>query len=92
MAEECKLPLETEKEEVLHIRKNRKRRNADRKCVQWLGVIFDDSLDFDIHWKSRIMKARKALGALSGVGASQWGMCPGGWKRVYESMVRSIAT
>ena len=27
---------------------------------KWLGVIFDDSLDFDIHWKSRLAKARKA--------------------------------
>ena len=53
------MPLETEKEEVLHLRKNRKKRNADRKYVKWLGVIFDDSLDFDIHWKSRIAKARR---------------------------------
>ena len=55
-------------------------------------MIFDDSLDFDIHWKSKIAKARKALGALSGVGRSQWGMCPGGWKNAYEGMIRSIAT
>ena len=34
----------------------------------------------------------KALGALSGVGGSQWGMCPGGWKKAYEGMIRSIAT
>ena len=57
-----------------------------------MGVIFDDSLDFDMHWKSRLAKARKALGALSGVGASQWGMCPGWWKKAYEGMIRSIAT
>ena len=72
------LPLEREKEEVLHMRKSRKKRNEDRKYVKWLGVIFDDSVDFDMHWKSRIVKARKSLGALSGVGASQWGMCLGG--------------
>ena len=54
VAGENNLPLETEKEEVLHLRKNRKKRNADRKYVKWLGVIFHDSLDFDIHWKSRI--------------------------------------
>ena len=41
----------------------------------------DDSLDFDIHWKSRIAKARKASGALSGVGGSQWGMYSKGWKK-----------
>ena len=91
VARENNLPLETEKEEVLHLRKNRKKRNVDRKHVKWLGVIFDDSLDFDIHWKSRITKVRKALGALSGVRGAQWGMCPGGWK-AYEGMIRSIAT
>ena len=26
------------------------------------------------------------------MGGSQWGMCPGGWKRAYEGMIRSIAT
>lgn len=40
----------------------------DRRFVKWLGLIFDDSVDFDIHLKSRIAKARKALRALSGVG------------------------
>ena len=78
VAEECKFPIETDKEEVLHIRKSRKKKNADRRYVKWLGVIFDDSLDFDMHWKSRSAKARKALGALSGVGGAQWGMCLGG--------------
>ena len=70
VAEENHLPMEAEKEEVLHLWKTRKKRNVDRKHVKWLGVIFDNSLDFDVHWKSRIAKARKALGALSGVGGS----------------------
>ena len=91
VAEENHLPLEAEKEEVLHLRKTRKKRNVDRKHVKWLGVIFDDSLDFDVYWKSRIAKARKALRALSGVGGLQWGMCPRGWKKAYEGMIRSIA-
>ena len=81
VAEECKLPIETDKEEVLRMKRSMKKKNADRKYGKWLGVIFDDSLDFDIHWKSRLAKARKALGALSGVGGTQWGMCPGGWKK-----------
>ena len=92
VAEACKLPLELDKEEILHLRKTRKKRNADWKHIKWLGVIFDDSLDFDMHWKSQLAKARQALGALSRVGGSQWGMCPGGWKKAYEGMVRSIAT
>ena len=78
VAEECNLLIETDKEEVLHLRKSRKKKNADRKHVKWLGGIFDDSLGFDMHWKSRIAKVRKALGALSRVGGSQWGMCLGG--------------
>ena len=41
------------------------------------GGHFDDSLDFDMHWRARLAKARNALGALSGVGGSQWGMYPG---------------
>ena len=66
---------------VLHPRAIRRKQNADRKYVKWLGVIFDDSLEFDIHWKSRLTKARKALGAVSRVGTSQLGMCSGGWKK-----------
>ena len=34
VAEENNLPLEAEKEEVLHLRKTRKKRNADRKYVK----------------------------------------------------------
>ena len=78
VSEESNMPIETDKEEVLHIRKSRRKRNANQKFIKWLGVIFDDSLDFDIHWKSRLTKARKTLGALNGVGGAQWGMCPGG--------------
>ena len=52
----------TNKEEVLHLRMSRKKKNVDRKYLKWLGVIFDDSLDFGMHWKSRLAKARKALG------------------------------
>ena len=44
-----RLPLEVDKEQTLHLRKSRKKRNADRKYVRWLGVIFNDSLDFDMH-------------------------------------------
>ena len=71
VAEESNMPIERNKEQVLHIRKSRRKKNWDRKCIKWLGVIFDDSLDLDIHWKSRITKARKALTALSGVGGAQ---------------------
>ena len=92
MAEEYRLPLETDKEEILHLRKSMKRRNADWKYVKWPGVIFDDSLDFDMHWRSRLIKARKTLGVLSRVGGVKWGMCLGGWKKVYEGMIGSIAT
>ena len=44
------------------------------------------ALAFDIQWKARLAKARKALGALSEMGGSQWGLCPGGWKKAYEGI------
>ena len=53
VAEECRLPLEVDKETTLHLRKSRKKRKADRKYVKWLGVIFDGSLDINMHGKSR---------------------------------------
>ena len=74
VAEGCSLPIEPDKEEVLYIRKSRKKKNADPKYVKWLGVFCDDSFDFHIHWKSRLAKARKALGAQSGVGGRS-GVC-----------------
>ena len=39
--------------------------------VKWLGVVLDEDLEFDIHWKGRIDKARGMLGALNGIGNSQ---------------------
>ena len=33
VVEDCKLLLETDKEEILHLRKSRKKKNADRKLA-----------------------------------------------------------
>ena len=33
------LPLETDKEKILHLRKSSKKTNTDRKHVKWLGVV-----------------------------------------------------
>ena len=54
---------------------NRKRRSEVEK-VKWLGIIVDDTLNFDYHWKSRLAKARQLLGSLSSMGSSQWGISP----------------
>ena len=35
VAEECRLPLETDKEEILHLRRSRKKKNADRMLNGW---------------------------------------------------------
>ena len=86
MAEVYRLPLEANKEEILHLRKSRKKRNLGQKYVKWPGVIFDDSLDFDMHWRSRLIQARKVLGALSGVGGVKWDMCPGEAEKGYEAI------
>ena len=77
MAEERALPLEETKEERLILKVGRKKgRENERKWIKWLGIILDDQLEFDIHWKARIEKARKMLGALNGIGNSQWGISP----------------
>ena len=33
----CQLPLETDKEEILHLRTSRKKKNGDRRYVKWGG-------------------------------------------------------
>ena len=40
--EVAELPVEEDKEKVLHLNKSRKKRDRDRKHTKWLGVIFDD--------------------------------------------------
>ncbi|KAF8467819.1 hypothetical protein BDZ91DRAFT_793483 [Kalaharituber pfeilii] len=48
-----KLPLEASKEDVLLIGEKTKKR-ADVERSKWLGVIYDSTLDFDHHWRSRV--------------------------------------
>ena len=66
------LPLEPEIEEKLVLRKggrqNKKNREVER--VKWLEMVFDEDLEFDIHWKGRIANARSMLGALNGISNS----------------------
>ena len=89
------LPLEDSKEEKLILRKRgrkKRKRNKEMGRVKWLGVILDEDLEFDIHWKGRVGMAKKMLGALNGVDNSQWGISPNSWRSAYTRMVRSIAT
>ena len=60
VAAERGLPLEPEKEEKLVLRKGgrRNKRNKEVERVKWLGVVLDEDLEFDLHWKGRIAKAR----------------------------------
>ena len=88
------LPLEPEKEEKLVLRKEgrRNKRNKEVEKVKWLGVILDEDLKFDLHWKGRIAKARGMLGVLNGIGNSQWGVSANSWRLAYTGMVWTIAT
>ena len=89
------LPLEGSKEEKLILRKGgrkKRRRNKEIERVKWLGVILDEDLEFNIHWNGRVAMAKKMLGALKGVGNSQWGISPNSWRSAYTGMGRSIAT
>ena len=94
VAVERGLPLEPEKEEKLVLRKGgrRNKRNREVERVKWLGVVLNEDLEFDIHWKGRVAKARSMLGALNGIGNSQWGVSANSWCSAYTGMVRTIAT
>ena len=95
VAEEYKLPLAEEKTERIVLRGHqvkKRRKGADMERVKRLGVILDEDLDFDAHWVSRIDKARKLLGAISGMGSNRWGMSPLSWRQAYTGMIRSVAS
>ena len=59
--------------------------------MKWLGVVLDEDVEFDIHWKGRVAMTRKMLRALNGVGNSQWGISSTSWGSAYTGMVESIA-
>ena len=69
------LPLEKEKHEEIvfnqgGVGSGKRKRRSEVEKVKWLGIIVDDPLDFDHHWKSRLAKARQLLGSLSSMGSS----------------------
>ena len=91
VAEEWDLPQELEKTERIVFRKKRKGKRKDAKWAKWLGIIVDEDLLFDHHWKSRISKSRKLLGAFSRVGSTNWGISSGSWRQLYTGMMRTVA-
>ena len=77
VATKWNLPMEKEKYEVIVFNpvgrgSGRKQKRTEVEKVKWLGIIIDENLEFDHHWKSRDQKARKLRGALSGISNSQW--------------------
>ena len=73
------LPLEDSKEERLVLQKGgrkKKKRNKEIERVKCLGVILEEVLEFDIHWRGRVAMAKEMLGALNSVSNSQWGISP----------------
>ena len=83
------LSLETSKTESLILKRRRKRGGI---CyVKWLGIILDDTLQFDIHWQARIKKARNLLGAFNSIGTSQYGISLRSWRQLYTGMIRTVA-
>ena len=90
------LPLEKEKhEEIVFIQggvgSGKRKRRSEVEKVKWLGIIVDDTLDFDHHGTSRLAKARQLLGSLSSMGSSQWGISPSSWRQLYTGMIRVVA-
>ena len=90
------LQLEKEKHEKIvfnqgGVGSGKKKKRSEVEKVKWLGIIVDDTLDFDHHWKSRLAKARQLLGSLNSMGSSQWGISPSSWRQLYTSMIRVVA-
>ena len=69
----------------------RKRKRGGICYVKWLGIILDDTLYFDVHWKARIKKARNLLRAFNFIGTSQYGISPRFWRQLYTGMIRTVA-
>ena len=89
VANKWNLPLETSKTESLILKRKRKR---GRICyIKWLGIILDDTLHFDVHWKARIKKARNLLKAFNSIGTSQYGISPKSWRQLYTGIIRTVA-
>ena len=89
IANKWNLPLETSKTESLILKRRRKRGGI---CyVKRLGIILDDTLQFDLHWQARIKKARNLLGAFNSIGTSQYGISPRSWRQLYTGMIRTVA-
>ena len=96
VAERWRLPLEAEKHEKLVFNRGgpgsgRRKTRSEVGRFKWLGIIVDEDLQFDHHWKSWLGKARKMLGALNGIGRTNWGISPYSWRQFYTGMVRTIA-
>ena len=86
------LPLEKEKpEEIVFnqggVGSGKRKRRSEVEKVKWLGIIVDDTLDFDYHWKSRLAKAQQLLKSLSSMGSSQWGISPFSCRLLYTGMI-----
>ena len=90
------LPLEKEKHEEIvfnqgGVGSGKRKRRSEVEKVKWLGIIVDDTLDFDHHWKSRLAKARQLLGSLNSMGSTQRGISPSSWRQLYTGMIRVVA-
>ncbi|KAF8419276.1 hypothetical protein EV426DRAFT_707984 [Tirmania nivea] len=91
VAAEWRLPLEASKQERLILRDKKRKRKGDVKWVKWLGIILDENLSLEPHWRARIAKARAFLAKCNGIGNSQWGISPSSWRQLYTASIRAIA-
>ena len=90
------LPLEKEKHEEIVFNQGglgsgKKKKRSEVEKVKWLGIIVDDTLDFDHYWKSRHAKARQLPRSLNSMASSQWGISPSSWRQLYTGMIRVVA-
>ncbi|KAF8416592.1 hypothetical protein EV426DRAFT_721715 [Tirmania nivea] len=88
---EWKLPLEESKQERLIFWDKRRKKSKDVKWVKWLGIILDENLTFENHWKSRIARVRKFMAKCNGIRNSQWGISLTSWKQFFTGSIQAIA-
>ena len=95
VSRECAMLTAPDKHERLVVEEGegrKKKSRKDVKWVKWLGIIMDEDLSFDTHLQKWVEKARNLLGALKGIGNSEWGLSSREWRQICIGMIRTVAT
>ena len=90
---ECGLPLAEDKKESIVLQERQRRGKSDlEEKVKLLGVIIDEFLTFESHWKVRVEKGRGLVGAIRRIGGSRCSMRSYRWRVAYNGMVKLVVS